>query len=176
MMAMQVAYNMSGGGTAPAMKMSDVFILVSISILVGALIMHSWPATISLSNDVSHSKNLSLSDGDKVNMQFSASNATTVTISLGGEIVEEIVMAEGSEEDFVYEIKSSKDYNLVISVNGEDNTSITEVVISIDRQSMLDKIVYPVGVLLLVFGLYKRKEEKELESSKEEILDAELDV
>ena len=167
---------MSGGGTAPAMKMSDVFILVSISILVGALIMHSWPATISLSNDVSHSKNLSLSDGDEVNMQFSASNATTVTISLGGEIVEEIVMAEGSEEDFVYEIKSSKDYNLVISVNGEDNTSITEVVLSIDRQSMLDKIVYPVGFLLLVFGLYKRKEEKEIESSKEEILDAEIDV
>jgi len=85
-------------------------------------------------------------------------------------------MAEGSEEDFVYEIKSNKDYNLVISVNGEDNTSITEVVISIDRQSMLDKIVYPVGVLLLVFGLYKRKEEKEIESSKEEILDAEIDV
>ena len=167
---------MSGGGTAPAMKMSDVFILVSISILVGALIMHSWPATISLSNNVPHSKNLSLSEGDKVNMQFSASNATTVTISLGGVIVEEIVMAEGSEEDFVYEIKSSKDYNLVISVNGEDNTSITEVVISIDRQSMLDKIVYPVGVLLLVFGLYKRKEEKEIESSKEEILDAEIDV
>ena len=167
---------MSGGGTAPAMKMSDVFILVSISILVGSLIMHSWPATISLSNDVSHSKNLSLSEGDKVNMQFSASNATTVTISLEGVIVEEIVMAEGSEEDFVYEIKSSKDYNLVISVNGEDNTSITEVLISIDRQSMLDKIVYPVGVLLLVFGLYKRKEEKELESSKEEILDAEIDV
>jgi len=176
MMPMQVAYNMSGGGTAPAMKMSDVFILVSISILVGALIMHSWPATISLSNNVPHSKNLSLSEGDKVNMQFSASNATTVTISLGGVIVEEIVMAEGSEEDFVYEIKSNKDYNLVISVNGEDNTSITEVVISIDRQSMLDKIVYPVGVLLLVFGLYKRKEEKEIESSKEEILDAEIDV
>jgi len=173
---MPVAYNMSGGGTAPAMKMSDVFILVSISILVGSLIMHSWPEPEYLSNDVSHSKNLSLSEGDKINMQFSASNATTVTISLGGEVVEEIVMAENSEDDFVHEIKSSKDYNLVISVNGEDNTSITEVVISIDRQSMLDKIVYPVGVLLLVFGLYKRKEEKELESSKEEILDAEIDV
>ena len=109
-------------------------------------------------------------------MQFSASNATTVTISLEGVIVEEIVMAEGSEEKFVFEVKSSKDYNLVISVNGEDNTSTTEVFISIDRQSMLDKIVYPLGILLLVFGLYKRKEEKELESSKEEIIDAEIDV
>ncbi|MDE0954516.1 MAG: hypothetical protein OR994_07550 [Candidatus Poseidoniales archaeon] len=167
---------MSGGGTAPAMKMSDVFILVSISILVGSLIMHSWPATVSLSNDVSHSKNLSLSEGDEVNMQFSASNATTVTISMEGEIVKEIVMGEDSKEKFAFKVESSKDYNLVISVNGEDNTSITEVVISIDRQSMLDKIVYPVGVLLLVFGLYKRKEEKELESSKEDILDAEIDV
>jgi len=51
MMPMPVAYNMSGGGTAPAMKMSDVFILVSISILVGSLIMHSWPEPENLSND-----------------------------------------------------------------------------------------------------------------------------
>ena len=167
---------MSGGGTAPAMKMSDVFILVSISILVGSLIMHSWPGTVALSNDVAHSKNLSLSEGDKINMQFSASNATTVTILLEGEVVKEIAMAEGAEEKFALEIESSKKYNLTIFVNGEDNTSITEVVISIDRKSMLDKIVYPAGLLLLVFGLYKRKEEKELESSKEEILDAEIDV
>jgi hypothetical protein len=176
MMAMPVACNMSGGGTAPAMKMSDVFILVSISILVGSLIMHSWPNPEYLSNDISHSKNISLSEGDEINMQFSASNATTVTIRIEGEVVEEIVMAEGSEGKFVFEAGTSKDYNLVISVNGEDNTSTTEVFISIDRQSMLDKIVYPLGVLLLVFGLYKRKEEKELESSKEEIIDAEIDV
>ncbi|MDA0648152.1 MAG: hypothetical protein O3B00_03155 [archaeon] len=167
---------MSGGGTAPAMKMSDVFILVSISILVGSLIMHSWPNPEYLSNDISHSKNISLSEGDEINMQFSASNATTVTIRIEGEVVEEIVMAEGSEGKFVFEAGTSRDYNLVISVNGEDNTSTTEVLISIDRQSMLDKIVYPLGVLLLVFGLYKRKEEKELESSKEEIIDAEIDV
>ena len=173
---MPVAYNMSGGGTAPAMKMSDVFILVSISILVGSLIMHSWPEPENLSNDLPHSKNLSLSEGDEIKMQFSSSNATTVTISLDGEVVKEIIMVEDSEDKFVYVVESSKDYNLVISVDGEDNTSITEVIISIDRQSMLDKIVYPVGVLLLVFGLYKRKEEKELESSKEEILDAEIDV
>jgi len=109
-------------------------------------------------------------------MQFSSSNATTVTISLDGEVVKEIIMVEDSEDKFVYVVESSKDYNLVISVDGEDNTSITEVIISIDRQSMLDKIVYPVGVLLLVFGLYKRKEEKQLESSKEDILDAEIDA
>ena len=176
MMAMQVTYNMSGGGTAPAMKMSDVFILVSISILVGSLIMHSWPNPEYLSNDIPHSENISLSEGDEINMQFSASNATTVTIRIEGEVVEEIAMAEGSEGEFVFEAGSSKDYNLVISVNGEDNTSTTEVFISIDRQSMLDKVVYPLGILLLVFGLYKRKEEKELESSKEEIIDAEIDV
>ena len=167
---------MSGGGTAPAMKMSDVFILVSISILVGSLIMHSWPGTVALSNDISHSKNLSLSEGDKINMQFSASNATKVTIILDGEIVNELQMDEGAAEKFVLEMESSKKYNLNISVNREDNTSITGVIISIDRKSMLGKIFYPAGLLLLVFSLYKRKEEKELESSKEEVLDAEINV
>jgi hypothetical protein len=40
---------------------------------------------------------------------------------------------------------------------------------------MLDKMVYPVGVLLLVFGLYKRKEENELEHSEDQIIDAEIE-
>ena len=73
---------MSGGGTAPAMKMSDVFILVSISILVGAFIMHSWVDPISISNDNPHAMNTTLSDGDEVEMQFTATNATTVLIEL----------------------------------------------------------------------------------------------
>ena len=33
---------MAGGGTAQAMKVSDVFIVVGISILVAGFIMHAW--------------------------------------------------------------------------------------------------------------------------------------
>jgi len=166
---------MSGGGTAPAMKMSDVFILVSISILVGAFIMHSWVEPIDISNDNPHAINASLSDGDEVEMQFAASNATTVTVESNGEVIKEIVLSEGAKESFTFEVENSGDYSFVISVDGDDDSSTTEVVISIDRQLMLDKMVYPVGVLLLVFGLYKRKEENELEHSEDQIIDAEIE-
>ena len=39
---------MAGGGTAPSMKMSDVFLLVGMSILVGGIIMHAWTASTTL--------------------------------------------------------------------------------------------------------------------------------
>jgi len=174
-MPMLVAYNMSGGGIAPAMKMSDVFILVSISILVGAFIMHSWVDPVNISKDNPYAMNTSLSEGDEVDMQFSASNATTVTISLDGEVIEEIVLAEGAKGNYLFAVKVGGDHSFVISVDGDDDSAITEAIISIDRQSMLDKIVYPLGILLLVFGLYKRKEEMEMEHSSDDIVDAEIE-
>jgi len=166
---------MSGGGTAPAMKMSDVFILVSISILVGAFIMHSWVDPISISNDNPHAMNTTLSDGDEVEMQFTATNATTVLIELNGESIEEIFLLEDAKESYLFEVEKSGDYSFVISTEGDDDSSITEVVVSIDRQLMMDKLVYPVGVLLLIFGLYKRKEEKEMETLTDQVIDAELE-
>jgi len=166
---------MSGGGTAPAMKMSDVFILVSISILVGAFIMHSWVEPINISNNNSHAMNTSLSEGDEVNMEFSTSNATTVTIAIDGGVVEEIVLAEGEKGKYLFAVEDSGDHSFLISVDGADDSSITTVTISIDRQMMLDKLVYPVGILLLIFGLYKRKEEMELEHSDDDIVDAEIE-
>lgn len=174
-MPMLVAYNMSGGGTAPAMKMSDVFILVSISILVGAFIMHSWVDPVEISNSNPHAIDIGMSEGDEVNMQFSASNATTVTISLDGKVIEELVLAEGAKEKYRFTVEVSGDHSFVISAEADDDSAITEVTVSIDRQSMLDKIVYPVGILLLVFGLYKRKEEMELEHSSDDIIDAEIE-
>ncbi len=172
---MLVAYNMSGGGTAPAMKMSDVFILVSISILVGAFIMHSWVEPIKISNNNSHAMSTSLSEGDEVNMEFSTSNATTVTIAIDGKVVEEIVLAEGEKGKYLFAVEDSGDHSFLISVDGADDSSITTATISIDRQMMLDKLVYPVGILLLMFGLYKRKEEMELEHSDDDIVDAEIE-
>ena len=42
---------MAGGGTAPSMKMSDVFLLVGMSILVGGFIMHAWTASTALDDE-----------------------------------------------------------------------------------------------------------------------------
>ena len=42
---------MAGGGTAEAMKVSDVFILVGISILVAGFVMHAWVDSEILTNE-----------------------------------------------------------------------------------------------------------------------------
>jgi hypothetical protein len=39
---------MAGGGTAPSMKMSDVFLLIGMSVLIGGIIMHAWTASTTL--------------------------------------------------------------------------------------------------------------------------------
>ena len=39
-----------------------------------------------------------------------------------------------------------------------------EVFVDVDRQLLIDFIIYPLGALCLVFGLYKRKDEKMGES------------
>ena len=108
-------------------------------------------------------------------MEVSKSNETTVTIAIDGEVVEEIVLAEGEKGKYLFAVEDSGGHSFLISVDGADDSSITTATISIDRQMMLDKIVYPVGILLLMFGLYKRKEEMELEHLDDDIVDAEIE-
>lgn len=136
--------------------------------------MHSWSEPVIISNDNPHAKNITVSDGDEIKMQFSASNGTTISIELNNRLIEEIVLAEGAKETYRFAVEEDGEHKFVISVDSEDDLATTELVISIDRQMMLDKLVYPVGILLLVFGLYKRKEEMEAESNGQ-VLDAELE-
>ena len=58
---------------------------------------------------------------------------------------------------------------VIVEVGASDGVVEGEVLIDVQRSLMLDFMVYPLGALILSFGIYKRKEEKSVEP-----IDAEL--
>ena len=74
---------MAGGGTAPSMKMSDVLILVGMSVLVGGLIMHMWVAPASLDGeDPTLESGASLLGEDTLTFEVEAASESEVTIKI----------------------------------------------------------------------------------------------
>lgn len=164
---------MAGGGDAPALKLSDVFTLVGISLLLGTFIMQVWVDPVSLRMDESYTKISSLSDGDVISAEVSVVNQSEVSflVYLDEEVVyeSEVIILEGDDESFEYEVEESGDY--LVEVVSKDSDG--DVLVDFDRKMMLDKALYLVGALMLGFGLYKRKEEMEAEAN---VLDADLDL
>ena len=78
--------------------------------------------------------------------------------------------------DFSYEFTAEERIDAVIfieldpsSFEGEGGLVEAEAIINVQRSLLYDFIVYPIGALLLSFGLYKRKEEQSHEPIDAEI-------
>jgi hypothetical protein len=48
--------------------------------------------------------------------------------------------------------------------------------LDIERKLMIDLLPFPVGALLLAFGLYQRNATQDIDEQTDPVLDAELDV
>ena len=112
---------MAGGGAAPSMKMSDVFLLIGMSILLGGLIMHVWVTPTSLDGDAkSKEGGASMLKSDSINFNLNAINASTFTIVVYDEANEEVFSADGSlsegeDAEFLFEAEEAGfyTYNIV---------------------------------------------------------------
>ena len=94
---------MGGGGAAPAMKMSDVFILTGLTLMLGGLFMHAWVTPIDHdAGDTPYRNGASMMKGDAFDLRIQVDNQTTVRIVLTDENnailnVETVVLAAGEE-------------------------------------------------------------------------------
>ena len=101
---------MGAGGTAPAMKMSDVFILTGLTLLLGGLFMHAWVTPIAHSSeDPPYTNGASMMKGDAFVLDIEVDNQTTLRIVLmdeNGDIVsaESFVLAAGEQHNEVLEM------------------------------------------------------------------------
>ena len=162
---------MGGGGTAPAMKMSDVFILTGLTMLLGGLFMHAWVTPIELSGeDPPYTNGASMMKGDAFDLRVTVEEETTLRIVLKddkGNIIsaESIVLASGQNHREVISMDESGYFTYEIDTKGVDAAVETSIV----RKYMIDMLPFPLGAMFLAYGLYQRRE------SEDEVLDAELE-
>jgi len=165
---------MAGGGTAPKMKMNEVFILTGTTLLLGALFMHAWVSPIVIEQgDESYTNGASLMKGDTITLTLEVENETTARVVFFDEndnilSAESIVLANGESVKRSFEANEGGAYTYEIDTKGVAST----LQVDIDRKLMIDLLPFPLGAFFLAFGLYQRKATSEYEDA----IDAELEV
>ena len=168
---------MGGGGAAPKMKMSDALILTGATILLGGLFMVAWVTPIEHSEESPPYVNgASMWAGDSFEIEITVQNTTTVRLVLKAEegtnvSAESITMTEGESGKRSLDIDEGGYYTYEIDTKGVEAT----LDLDIDRKYKIDMLPFPIGGLILAYGLYQRDDTSE-EEDVDEILDAELDV
>ncbi len=174
---------MGAGGTAPKMKMNEVFILTGTTLLLGALFMQAWVTPVAIEQGgAPYLNGASMMSGDAFEIELTVENQTTVRIVFYDEentilSAESIVMAAGQTVSRTLDVDEGGYYTYEIDTKGVEAT----LNLDIDRKLMIDLLPFPVGGLLLAFGLYQRQavaEEHETKTapSIDDVLDADLDV
>jgi len=163
---------MGAGGSADAMKFSDVLILVGVGVLCAGFIIHGWVETTSIDYEENpeYSKSLTLLDGDKVDFNvecISEPLLTTAPFDCSGNVI----IYDGQEEPttqpyqlmggekFTYTFDSKDSGSLPVSISIDWGAAEAEI--DVKRVLMLDFIIYPIGIAILLFGLQKRRFDQE---------------
>lgn len=172
------APTMGAGGTAPKMKMNEVFILTGTTLLLGALFMHAWVSPVSIGpEDGPYTNGASMMKGDAFAIDITVENETTVRLVFYDEdqsviSAESIVLAAGERWKGTLEADESGYHTYEIDTKGVAAT----LELDIERKIMIDLLPFPVGAFFLAFGLYQRKNLQDTTEEAEAVLDAELDV
>lgn len=157
------------------MRMNEVFILTGVTLLLGALFMHTWVSPVVLeSGQESYTNGASMMSGDAFSIGVEVENQTTVRVVLYDEentiiSAESIVLAAGESAKRTLEVDEGGYYTYEIDTKGIGAT----LNLDIERKLMIDLLPFPVGALLLAFGLYQRQHLAQEPSAP---IDAELDV
>lgn len=168
---------MGGSGAAPKMKMSDALILTGSTILLGALFMHAWvtPTPIN-AGDEPYQTGINMMEGDQVSAQIQVGNQTTLRVVMyddNMDIIDTVswVLAENGEETYEFMAEEGGFYTLEVDTNGVEG-SIN--VLDVQRKLMLDLIPFPLGAIVLLYGLYQRQPSEE-DDEGSDVMDAVLD-
>ena len=167
-------HSMGAGGSAEAMKFSDVLILVGIGMLCAGFIIHGWVENTQLDSEgvSEYEKSVFLLKGDKLMLDIESISDSEgdIAIFFDNELIDEerFTLTAGQKESMPsLESKEYGEYRVEIIV---DSGSI-ELYVDINRTMMLDFLIYPIGAAILIFGLQKRGVELANQS-----IDAELEL
>jgi len=162
---------MAGGGTAEAMKFSDVLILVGIGILCAGFIIHGWveKTPISAEDNPEMMKSVDMFKGDKMIFSIDSEGDSSGIIQISDESgvidTKEFDLFDSDDFSFTFKAKDSGTYQGKVMIDSGE----AQADIDVNRILMLDYIIYPIGVAILLFGIQKRREDKN-----SEVMDAEI--
>ncbi len=153
---------MAGGGSAPAMKMSDVFILLGVTFLLGGLFIHGLvsPVGVDAESDP-YTSGASLLKGDSMQFTVEAANQSSFTLEVSDQsgsvvLTESSTLASGESASVDFEANEKGFYSFSV----EFSEGSGDVLVDVDRKLLIDFIIYPLGAVCVVFGIAKRKDEQ----------------
>ena len=150
---------MGAGGSADAMKFSDVLILVGVGVLCAGFIIHGWVETTSIDYEENpeYSKSLTLLDGDKVEFNVECISEpffSTASFDCSGNVIiydgleepttQPYQLMEGEKFTYTFDSKDSGSLPVSISIDW----GAAEAEIDVKRVFMLDFIIYPIGIAI----------------------------
>lgn len=165
---------MAGGGTAPPLKISDVFLLVGVTLIIGTLFIQEWDQPVKINGDDGLFEGTSNSfDGDFLKIVVVVENESEVRIQIfeDGKEVEEIkqIVSAGGDIDLDHQSNGGEVEWIVTLEEGVNG----EVDVDLSRAYGLNFVPYLLGFAFAGYGLYRRINES---SEPEEILDAIIEV
>ena len=129
---------MGAGGSADAMKISDVFILVGISLICAGFILHGWTETssIDLEEMPTYAKTTNHFKGDKIEYTISSNNITNGSVYVVNDKGEEIysenfTLLEGDKISEKVSIEESGEYTTTITIKTGDGEVYVDIELSL---------------------------------------------
>ncbi len=156
---------MGAGGAAPPVKSEDVMILIGSTILLTMFVLQAWTTPTTIACDENQC------DTFEVKYDLSEGNEFSLEV-LEGEVRPTVILPSGdsdfgdnTDDEWKYTAESSGVHTF--QIQGIEESSIEY---SLSRGILIDFGLYPVGALILGFGILKRMSIEEEEDEPMEAL------
>lgn len=162
---------MGAGGEAPPVKSADVMILVGASILLVVFILQAWAVPTTITPGEEYVVKYDLAEGDTFSLVVEDGSVRPTVLLPSGDYY----FGDDSDDEWSYVAEESgvhsfKFLALCNEPSGCTTDSSPVIDYSVSRGLLLDFALYPIGALILGYGIVKR-----LAASKNEPLEAVLD-
>ncbi|MED6338775.1 MAG: hypothetical protein VYC12_07080 [Candidatus Thermoplasmatota archaeon] len=142
---------MGAGGAAPPVKSEDVMILIGSTILLTMLVIQAWSTPVSL--------NCNEEGCDYFEVKYDLSEGDVFTLEVKEGEVRPTVILPDESSDFIDNKDAEWEYKAETSGVHTFNFSVEEdsvIDYSVSRGIIIDYGLYPIGALILAFGILKR--------------------
>ena len=148
---------MGAGGEAPPVKSEDVMILIGASILLVMLVIQTWTVPTSIDDG----------EGNEYTVKYDLSEGDGFTISVNEGVVRPTVVLPSGDMEYSSN-NVENEWKFTAEEDGVHTFQIlalesAEIEYNLSRGVIMDFIMYPIGIAILAFGIWKKNAKKTYE-------------